>query len=884
MKRTAKDLDNILDRATAAIRDEKLDQSVVDSAADRVLARLALAGNNRAAEEVSVTQIRSCADFQALMPAYLRGSLPEARALLISDHTRECLPCRKALKEARSGQTNNVSESTEARGLFSHAYMKWAAAAVLVIGVGLVGIVLFNRINNINKGSDTIVQDASGPIYVVEEVKSRSLSVGGLVDGGERIRTAKDANAMLRLTDGSLVEMKERSEVSVNENSQGITIRLERGNVIVQAAKQRNRHLYVQTDDCLVTVTGTIFSVNSGTKGSRVSVIEGEVHVDHAGEDNKLRPGDQISTNPNMERVSIAEEIAWSRDAARYIQMLADLTALNKDINNKVSTPTVRYSTQLLDIVPEETVFYAAIPNLSAKLSEAYGMLKERITSNPALNEWWRKSGSTRHDEHLSTVIEKVHEFGQYLGGEVVVAATMKEKGEPDSPVVMAELNDPNGFRAFVEKNAATFSGNQHPVRFIDDPFTATATPGKEEILVWVHGNFFAAAVRIEPIRQVAASLQSPGSNRFVNSEFHKRIAEIYQEGAGIILAANLEKIIVRTMKTDKDAERLAVFQQLGVLDLKHLVAEHKTESSNRSHTRAMITFSQSTRGIASWLAAPGPMGALEYISPEANIATAFVVKNPVALVDDLMATVATSPHLAEQLRSLEAKHGFSIRNDFAAPLGGEIAFALDGPVLPFPSWKMVLEVYDTASLQRTFERIVEEFNKQGGDTQLKMEQTEAGGRTYYAIKTQHAGLEFHYTYVNGYLVAAPSRALVDRAVRYRETGYTLLRSQRFLSALPEDRNTNFSALVYHDLAPLIAPIAQMAGNQKNLGSDEQKALKQLQTMSPPTLACAYAYGDRIIFTANSEGGPFGLGAGSLMGLPAAFDIQKLLGKIGGGK
>jgi len=50
--------------------------------------------------------------------------------------------------------------------------------------------------------------------------------------------------------------------------------------------------------------------------------------------------------------------------------------------------------------------------------------------------------------------------------------------------------------------------------------------------------------------------------------------------------------------------------------------------------------------------------------------------------------------------------------NDFAKPLGGEFAFAVDGPLLPTPSWKMVFEVYDPAHLQQTLERVVEKMNE----------------------------------------------------------------------------------------------------------------------------------------------------------------------------
>src|SRR5256885_3107760 len=96
--------------------------------------------------------------------------------------------------------------------------------------------------------------------------------------------------------------MKDRSEFSMSQTMRGTTVHLDSGSVIVEAAKQKG-HMYVDTGDSLVSVTGTTFSVNAGTKGSRVSVIEGEVHLDRNGSDKVLRAGDQATTNASIETV-----------------------------------------------------------------------------------------------------------------------------------------------------------------------------------------------------------------------------------------------------------------------------------------------------------------------------------------------------------------------------------------------------------------------------------------------------------------------------------------------------------------------------------------------------------------------------------------------------
>jgi hypothetical protein len=165
------------------------------------------------------------------------------------------------------------------------------------------------------------------------------------------------------------------------------------------------------------------------------------------------------------------------------------------------------------------------------------------------------------------------------------------------------------------------------------------------------------------------------------------------------------------------------------------------------------------------------------------------------------------------------------------------------------------------------------------GKGKLSLENEAAGDRTYYSIKSADAGLEAHYTYANGYLVAAPSRALLEQSIKNRDAGNTLVRSSRFMSTLPQDGNTNFSAIFYHDLAPLIQPLAERMKNAggAELGEKERQALGSIDANAPPTLAYAYAQGDRITLAANTEGGAFGLSPASLIGLPHSFEMQHIL-------
>jgi hypothetical protein len=882
------DLDNILDKATSEMRNEELDSVVVKQAAERVWARLAAENMSTVAtSSPAAERIENCSDFQSLIPAYLNGDLSESRSLLLVDHTHECIPCRKAMKDARSRNVMPAKRAAKAkRYSIQPVVLRWGIAAALIIGVGLLALPLIQRYSPFGGELEATVLAADGQVYQIADTRSAQVAAGEKLQKGERLRTAKDAHANIRLGDGSTIEMRERSEFFITKNGQGTTIHLNRGAIIVEAAKQKNQHLFVDTGDSLVSVTGTIFSVNNGTKGSRVSVVEGEVHLNHANHDTVLRGGEQATTNASIDKIPVKDELAWSKKANNYAATLASLSALNNELS-RVPQPGVRNSTRLLDMMPENTIVYAALPNLTATIVESHRIMQERINQNPALKEWWDKEQSGSHRQNVDQVINSIREFGEYLGEEIAVGVPLNDKGEPVAPLVLAELKNSNGLRGFIEQQVAKYSkptdkpGDKPEISFVEDPQTATVPSEKRETLfVWIQNDLFAASPDLQQLQR----LQQGGSNNFTSSPFHNRIAEVYRQGAGLVVAANLEKIIAQKKgELSKDvngARHEEALNKLGVLSVKYLVLD-QNQSEGKTHTRASLSFNDAQHGIPSWLAAPGPMGSLEYISPDANVVAGFVVKDPVRLVDDLLSAMETvSPGLKKNLDQQQADHGVDIRRDIAAPLGGEFAFAIDGPILPTPSWKMVFEVNDSAHLQQTLERLVVEVNKEAakfGKAGLAWDRADMNGRTYYTLRSADFGVEVNYTFVNGYVVMGPSRAMVERSVRSQESGYSLLRSARFTAGLPTDGNANFSAVFYQNLAPLVQPFADRVANSGAVPQAQQQAIKTMAANMAPTLAYAYAQGDSITFAANTEGGPFGLSPATLFGMPNSFEIQHVL-------
>jgi FecR-like protein len=854
--------EDLVDRATAAVRQEAegLDNARTDAALERVRERLGVA------PEITGS-VLGCADIQRLLPAFLAGTLSHERELLVADHSRSCIACRRALKTLQEGESAATVVAAPSR-LRRVPTWAWAVAAAVVLLFGMQLLVLRQVWPGGAAGSN-MLRVLSGTVVGVGGSQAQTFGAGADVPYGQQVVTPRGQSAMVRLADGSTVELRERTRFSVLRRRGGTALELQGGDVIVEAAKQEaGKHLWVSTNDCTVAVVGTVFAVDAGTRGSRVSVYEGTVHVDQPGRPQRvLKPGSQATTSARVRPVALEDEVEWSVRREQHMALLAGVALLQKELA-ALPAAEKRYESPFLDRLPAGTVMYAAMPNLSGNLGQALDRVRERLASDPQLAALVGNSGDVAR---LGSFLQHLSGLGSELGDEIAAAGWLGAGGKMAGPVAIAPVADPAGFRAHLLAALPQLRqdlGGDH-VFVVTDPSAPNAGEGLQ---VWISDSLGAVVIACEgaALTQIAAALND-SAQPFSDAPFHQTITGRYAAGVDGILAVDLKSMMAAHADTG-DRDKLS---KLGLDGVQHLLLEQWVEG-DETKREAVLSFDGARHGVASWIASPGPMGALTFFSPNATAVAAFVTKEPTLLLADVLAAFSAEERErfeADRAR-FQSEHGWDPIEDLAAPLGGEIAVGVDGPLVPTPAWKAVIEVYDPTRLQVGIERLVADVDAQlraKGEGSLVL-QAEGDGwlvRRTRADGTTHDG---HYRYQDGYLVASATTGLVDNALASRATGSGLLQSPRLRALLPPDQQLNVSALWYQDLSAVVGPIAGVlkgiAGQAQQQGAGAQQGVppaqleaftKALGENSGPTVVFAYGEEDKIRLSSSSPRNPLGL-------------------------
>jgi len=268
---------------------------------------------------------------------FARASKPTREQVDIS---REKVLLRLTGAASEENREDDNDESTESVQRVRWPFQLWAArVAVATVILAIAGLTVIFRNPAAPAGPPPIAEAVTGTIYRISDRESSPVPAGGAIATGAVIRSDGGNGAVIALDDGSRIEMRSRSEVALDRADDGVRIRLTTGSLIVNAAKQRTGHLYVQTRDVTVSVIGTVFLVESEETGSRVAVLQGEVHVQQGATVKKLLPGDQVTTAPSIKPAPVAEEISWSRNVEAHLALLQQALLLTSAISPQNRQP-----------------------------------------------------------------------------------------------------------------------------------------------------------------------------------------------------------------------------------------------------------------------------------------------------------------------------------------------------------------------------------------------------------------------------------------------------------------------------------------------------------------------------------------------------------------
>ena len=751
-----------LEQALQDMKQEDVDPSTLDAARARVWN--------------TVTGAAGCAEFRADFRAYLGGELAGSRRVLLEDHLSRCPACRTAMAEQK-GERRVVAMPQRS----SSSWMRWgslAAAAVLVLSVLYLSRDAIDAMMAPGGARATVVS-ADGGLY---RLPGGALEAGASIGEKELVRTGPGAHAVLRLADGSTVDVNERTELFVAAAWSGRAIHLQRGDIIVSAAKQRRGHLRVLTRDSIASVKGTVFAVSAGMGGSVVSVVEGSVAVNQPGTEVVLSPGEQAASNPALAS-SVEEAVAWSPEAADYLELLASFVKIERELA-EMNPGELRTDSALLPYLPAGAFVYGAVPNLGGRIGQALALADQQSSENAAFGAWW----NSETGRQLRLMVDRVQSVSSLLGDEVAFSVGMQAPGQ-EAPMVIAHVQ-PGKRAALTSALDGLFAESGEPALPYSVSDDLMVVSNSASNLAWA-------------ISHLGEGAGSP---------FAAAIKERYQRGIGWLVGIDAAPVIV--MAKDDDAPPVELAAMAG---LKYLFLEQRAPAGAEENEITFV-FPGERKGMASWLADSGSGGAAEYLPADALLAGYASTREPWQLFQELSAFMTKEDEsFASTLAEANGKLGEGFLENLTAAMGTESAFALHGFSVNGPTWVMAVLANDSSVIDNSLRKLADAFNAElSAEEQTRrivIGQENAGGRVWTTMKAGGLPFGVTWTYDQGYLVAASDRGSAERAIATRNGGSPLVWSPAFLAQLPSSAGMHPSAFAWLNTKGALGIFAALAPN-----------------------------------------------------------------------
>jgi type II secretory pathway pseudopilin PulG len=540
--------------------------------------------------------------------------------------------------------------------------------------------------------------------------------------------------------------------------------------------------------------------------------------------------------------------IPFADDLKKYPGLLTELGHLAEALKNNIQLPPVRTESLLLPRLPMATTYYVAFPNYGETAHQTWETLRQELQTSAVLRDWWQHGELSSTGPKLQDFLEKFYEVSQYLGDEVVVSGeTGSGISEADASnrnfLIIAEVRKP-GFKDFLRQMLKERRDeSQFAVRVLDPQELAQAQTksgsATQQIVVLVRPDFVIAAQGLEALRSFNRFLDSR-TKEFVSTPFGQRLTEPYHDGTSALIGVDLHTILSQIPPGTPQNQK--ILDRTGFKDAKYAVWEYK-HNAGGSGSQMELSFVAPRRGIASWLAAPAPLGSLDFVSPQASIVSSVHFKNLGEIFDDIKDISSSSnPNALANLTHMEQAMHISVRDDLLSLLPGEITVEAEGFSEPKPDWKIILRTGDADHLQQTLTKML-------ATMPIRAVESVEDGITYHSlsIPSTPKPIEIVYTFAEDYLIVASTHETAAAAIRLHKSGESFAKSPKFTASLPAGDPADVSALLYED------PASVTALNLRRLSPEWAEAFARI---SPPTTPIVYrAYGEETAIRGVSTSG-----------------------------
>src|SRR5689334_2744613 len=282
----------------------------------------------------------------------------------------------------------------------------------------------------------------------------------------------------------------------------------------------------------------------------------------------------------------------WLQDLdKKYPGLLNEFANLQSRFSKEIQYPGPRLQSRLLPLLPESTVFYIAIPNYGDTLHQAIQIFDQELKESAVLSDWFQHTDFAASWPKVREGLGKTYELSQYLGDEIVLAASMDGK-EPGF-LVLGESRKP-GLAALIPQFEKMLDEKAQPSLRVFDPEQLTAAkenvPGR---ILLVRSDLVVLGSDFASVRRFNAQSQTQ-NRKFATTELGDRLSQGYHDGAILLGGIDLQKLVSQIpMKTAQDR---ALFQSTGAGDLKFAMWKH-SQSSGQAGSEAELTFAGPRRG-----------------------------------------------------------------------------------------------------------------------------------------------------------------------------------------------------------------------------------------------------------------------------------------------